>query len=118
MSEGNCCLQVYFYKSIVQATPSKVIASPMAPLKPPWPHLPPLPGKGKEVQPGRGGGGGAHNLNSSFSTFLATQVHQKTQNIINEKIVLQSSQSFNLNILREDSSKTLPIFYENFCDFP
>ena len=63
----------------LQATPNKVLPSPMAPLQPPWPHLPPLDVKknGSEGRSGGLGGGLANTFNSTtFSSFLASQVNQ------------------------------------------
>ena len=62
----------------LQATPNKVLPSPMAPLQPPWPHLPPLDVKknGNEGRSGGLGGGLANTFNSTtFSSFLASQVN-------------------------------------------
>jgi hypothetical protein len=60
----------------LEATPSHVIPSPMAPLEPPWPLLPPLETRAKKKKGGGGGGGGSLNasLNSvNFRHFLAAQ---------------------------------------------
>ncbi len=59
----------------LEATPSHVIPSPMAPLEPPWPLLPPLETRGKKKKGGGGGGGSLNaSLNSvNFRHFLAAQ---------------------------------------------
>ena len=60
----------------LDASPRNVLPSPMAPLRPPWPHLPPLELSTKIKGGNRRASMGASNLNSSgsFSSFLATQV--------------------------------------------
>jgi len=59
----------------LDASPRNVLPSPMAPLRPPWPHLPPLELSTKIKGGNRRASMGASNLNSSgsFSSFLATQ---------------------------------------------
>ena len=60
----------------LNATPSHLVPSPMAPLEPPWPHLPPLEVRGNKKGGGGGGGGGSLNASTSsasFRQFLAAQ---------------------------------------------